>query len=281
MGPARPRRGDDHDGTVTAGHEAHRVGQRRGSSTPKSDRPADVVVDLTTREGKVTLASGEVVDGYTLNDSSPGPTIDGDRRTARRGAAAQRVGAGRCGPALARRRRPQRPGRRRRCHPGRGEARREVHLPVGGTARRHVLVPLPPDVARAGLARSARRDRDPPEGTGPGRRRRASGRAHLRQHPDPQWGHRLQGACASRSTGPGAGGQHRQRARRGVGERAVQRGGDRRVRRQRADRGHREGDRGIPAGGTGRPRARRAHRRVGGARRAARQGRGRLRYRRR
>ncbi len=43
--------------------------------TPKGGRP-DVVVDLTAREGKVKLASGKTVDGYTINGKSPGPTIE-------------------------------------------------------------------------------------------------------------------------------------------------------------------------------------------------------------
>jgi len=43
--------------------------------TPKGARP-DVVVDLTTRQGKVELASGETVEGYTINGTSPGPTIE-------------------------------------------------------------------------------------------------------------------------------------------------------------------------------------------------------------
>src|SRR5690348_7274955 len=36
---------------------------------------ADVRVDLIARKGKVELASGRVVDGFTLNGTSPGPTI--------------------------------------------------------------------------------------------------------------------------------------------------------------------------------------------------------------
>ncbi len=47
----------------------------RDLDTPK-DRKADVVVDLTARQGEVTLASGTVVDGYTLNGSTPGPLIE-------------------------------------------------------------------------------------------------------------------------------------------------------------------------------------------------------------
>ena len=42
----------------------------------ESGRPADVVVDLTAREGTVRLASGRTVDGYSLNGSTPGPLIE-------------------------------------------------------------------------------------------------------------------------------------------------------------------------------------------------------------
>ena len=45
-----------------AGHAQTRPSRRRG-------RP-------TTREGKVKLASGATVDGYTINGTSPGPTIE-------------------------------------------------------------------------------------------------------------------------------------------------------------------------------------------------------------
>jgi FtsP/CotA-like multicopper oxidase with cupredoxin domain len=37
--------------------------------------PPDVAVTLTARRERFTLASGESVDGYTLNDASPGPEI--------------------------------------------------------------------------------------------------------------------------------------------------------------------------------------------------------------
>jgi FtsP/CotA-like multicopper oxidase with cupredoxin domain len=39
-------------------------------------RKADVVVDLTARQGKVKLASGATVQGYSLNGKSPGPLIE-------------------------------------------------------------------------------------------------------------------------------------------------------------------------------------------------------------
>ncbi len=41
----------------------------------RTDRKADVRVDLVARQGKITLASGETIEGYSFNDASPGPTI--------------------------------------------------------------------------------------------------------------------------------------------------------------------------------------------------------------
>ena len=46
-----------------------------GSLTVGTDRPADQVVDLVARRQTVRLASGQRLDGYTLNGTSPGPTI--------------------------------------------------------------------------------------------------------------------------------------------------------------------------------------------------------------
>ncbi len=43
--------------------------------TPKGTR-ADVIVDLSVRQGTVHLASGRTVEGYTVNGISPGPTIE-------------------------------------------------------------------------------------------------------------------------------------------------------------------------------------------------------------
>jgi len=43
--------------------------------TPKGARP-DVVVDLAVRHGKLKLASGRTIEGYTVNGTSPGPTIE-------------------------------------------------------------------------------------------------------------------------------------------------------------------------------------------------------------
>lgn len=41
----------------------------------EDDGPPDVRLDLTARQETFTLASGREVDGYTLNGSSPGPTV--------------------------------------------------------------------------------------------------------------------------------------------------------------------------------------------------------------
>jgi FtsP/CotA-like multicopper oxidase with cupredoxin domain len=39
-------------------------------------RKADVTVNLTARQGRIHLGSGETVDGYTVNGTSPGPLIE-------------------------------------------------------------------------------------------------------------------------------------------------------------------------------------------------------------
>ena len=44
--------------------------------TDPSTGPADVAVTLVARKEKVRLASGQEVDGYTLNGATPGPEID-------------------------------------------------------------------------------------------------------------------------------------------------------------------------------------------------------------
>jgi len=47
----------------------------RDLDTPRH-RKADVVVDLTVRQGRVKLAPGRTIDGYTVNGTSPGPQIE-------------------------------------------------------------------------------------------------------------------------------------------------------------------------------------------------------------
>ncbi|NUS50350.1 MAG: multicopper oxidase family protein [Nocardioidaceae bacterium] len=68
--------GDDgHDG-----HDGHDMHDRAGATsvadlTERSDRAADVTVDLVARQGTVTVA-GREIDGYSLNGRTPGPTIE-------------------------------------------------------------------------------------------------------------------------------------------------------------------------------------------------------------
>ena len=69
-GPA-PSQHHQHGGMQMAAGEV----SVRDLDTPK-DRKADVTVDLTARQGTVHLASGQKVQGYTLNGTSPGPLIE-------------------------------------------------------------------------------------------------------------------------------------------------------------------------------------------------------------
>jgi FtsP/CotA-like multicopper oxidase with cupredoxin domain len=68
-------------GYVDSGHgtaEAHAHGAGGvdlRTLTPDPGRPADVSVTLLARSERFRLASGRTVDGYTLNGTSPGPTI--------------------------------------------------------------------------------------------------------------------------------------------------------------------------------------------------------------
>ena len=129
--------------------------------TVGTDRPADKVVNLEARKGTVRLASGRTVDGYTLNGSSPGPLIEVTQGELLEVHLRNENVPGRHHAALARAGRPERRGRRGRRDAGRRAARRGAHLPVRRRAGRHVLVPLPPGVARAGDRRPAGATRGP------------------------------------------------------------------------------------------------------------------------
>jgi FtsP/CotA-like multicopper oxidase with cupredoxin domain len=62
----------------TGGGSAHQHGGAVSVADltgPETGEP-DVAVELEARQGRVTLSSGEQVDGYTLNGSSPGPAIE-------------------------------------------------------------------------------------------------------------------------------------------------------------------------------------------------------------
>jgi FtsP/CotA-like multicopper oxidase with cupredoxin domain len=63
-------------GEVAAGHRSHSAHQRSVDDlTADPGRAADVRMTLTARQQRFRLASGQQVDGYTLNGSSPGPLV--------------------------------------------------------------------------------------------------------------------------------------------------------------------------------------------------------------
>jgi len=57
------------------GHD-HSTGTQVAELTGPSTGEPDVAVELAAAEGTIRLASGEEVEGYTLNGTSPGPTIE-------------------------------------------------------------------------------------------------------------------------------------------------------------------------------------------------------------
>ena len=67
----------EHGYADTGGGHAVHSGHGRDVTTLTADpgRPADVSVTLTARRERFRLASGRAVDGFTLNGTSPGPTI--------------------------------------------------------------------------------------------------------------------------------------------------------------------------------------------------------------
>jgi FtsP/CotA-like multicopper oxidase with cupredoxin domain len=68
---------DDGGVPVPGGHDhgSGSGGTPVASLTGDVDGPADVAVTLVARQERFRLASGEDVDGFTLNGSSPGPTL--------------------------------------------------------------------------------------------------------------------------------------------------------------------------------------------------------------
>jgi FtsP/CotA-like multicopper oxidase with cupredoxin domain len=62
-------------GPASSDHAMHHGGKSVADLTGPTTGTPDVAVTLTARKQKFTLASGESVDGYTLNGSSPGPLI--------------------------------------------------------------------------------------------------------------------------------------------------------------------------------------------------------------
>lgn len=64
----------DYGGGPTAAGHQHQ-GRSVATLVAATTRPADVHVVLTARKGRVTLADGRAVDGYSLNGATPGPTL--------------------------------------------------------------------------------------------------------------------------------------------------------------------------------------------------------------
>ena len=229
--------------------------QRAPPWTPRRTARADVAVDLDRAAGqRSSSASGEGVEGYTVNGTSPGPLIEATVGPAGRGARAQRQRhrrASRCTgtgstcptPRTASPASPRTP-----IKAGQG-----LHLPLGRAARRHLLVPLPPGLARAGVAGGLLgAHRDPPAHAATRRRRDVVALAHLYDGDETVNGRTgdQRGRGAARPAGPGARDQHRQRPASASGPSAPYRlRRDRRVRRQRSR--PRSTDRSvvIPAGG--------------------------------
>ena len=65
----------DHGGGPRASGEMKRGDTSVADLVADPRREADVSVDLVARQGKVRIASGREIDGYTLNGKTPGPTI--------------------------------------------------------------------------------------------------------------------------------------------------------------------------------------------------------------
>ncbi|MEU4393635.1 multicopper oxidase family protein [Kribbella sp. NPDC023855] len=61
-------------GPSASGHQHHGGKSVADLTGPRTGKP-DVAVTLTARKQKFTLASGESIDGFTLNGTSPGPLI--------------------------------------------------------------------------------------------------------------------------------------------------------------------------------------------------------------
>jgi FtsP/CotA-like multicopper oxidase with cupredoxin domain len=65
----------DYGGGAHVGHHDTAGTRSVRDLTAGTSRPADKVVRLLARKGRVTLASGRTVAGYTVNGTSPGPLI--------------------------------------------------------------------------------------------------------------------------------------------------------------------------------------------------------------
>ena len=66
----------DYGGGPRGSGHMHHGGTSVADLVADPRRKADVTVDLVARQGKVRLASGREIDGYTINGKTPGPKIE-------------------------------------------------------------------------------------------------------------------------------------------------------------------------------------------------------------
>ena len=125
-----------HDTEQHARPDGHRPGRRPEASGRRAGRAGDRGAQSAHRGPVGRRLHRQRQLTRSDDQGPPGP--------AGRGAPAQRVRPGRGGHALARARRAERDGRRRRSDPGRRAGRWRVHLPVRRRPGRQLLVPLPP-----------------------------------------------------------------------------------------------------------------------------------------
>ena len=104
------------------------------------------------RSRSFALASGEQVEGYTLNGTSPGPAIRGAPGRPGPGARCPTSTCPRASPCTGTASTCPTPRTASPGSPRTPSAGQEPRLPVRRAGRRHVLVPLPPGLRRAGAA---------------------------------------------------------------------------------------------------------------------------------
>jgi FtsP/CotA-like multicopper oxidase with cupredoxin domain len=63
-------------GRAVSESHSHKDARSVADLVADPDRPADVRVEIVAREEPIELGGGRVVDGYTLNGSSPGPAVE-------------------------------------------------------------------------------------------------------------------------------------------------------------------------------------------------------------
>ena len=161
------------------GHEGH-----GGISIASLRGPGGVPDDhfrLTARTATIRLASGRTVEALTFDGKAPGPELRVRQGDLVEVDLAQRGRRGRRHDPLARGRRAERGGRRRRRDAERCPTRRALHVPLPGEPGRDVLVPQPPGLVEGGAARTLRRVRHRAEERAAQPRRLDARHTHVRR----------------------------------------------------------------------------------------------------